>query len=473
MLNRDFNNYKNELYYFLQEYLLPLMGFPKGKIEISFEKTEKVESTSHIFNDKLRIPFSSSEEKGCFVVSNSSFLKDDVDVLDLGLFNNIFAVFKEICNYDRSNNQNKKNINYLNYQHREESYKLAVELGICRWLAKNNTEGDRVHKLLTILEDWSSKTYEGKKVSFAIVIDTGPLFEKSLDEEENFLKFLGDEYSATLTDCITSAFKINLRGKLIDYLSIIEDEGIVKEYRLINNLPIRFASIIQKHIIGDNLGVFLLNNGDIIIAKKQRVLFVKRNGRWLNFSFRAFYNCLNGYDYKLIDEIFSTVIDVSFSHSGGLVAVLNDDSYYQQRDKNEAIIDSFDLIDGNFDTMDLVSRLEKKNIDGDEIKNEVEKRRIKKEIIHKLLKYNNTQIVFTGIERKLRSDLVALDGACVLDKEGRVITFGAIIQNDSGSSGGGRSAAAKKLSLKGFAVKISTDGYIELFVGGKKQYSIK
>ena len=54
-----------------------------------------------------------------------------------------------------------------------------------------------------------------------------------------------------------------------------------------------------------------------------------------------------------------------------------------------------------------------------------------------------------------------------------VHSVGSIIQNDKGSSGGGRSAAAKKLSKNGMAIKISTDGYIETFVNGTKIYSIK
>lgn len=52
-------------------------------------------------------------------------------------------------------------------------------------------------------------------------------------------------------------------------------------------------------------------------------------------------------------------------------------------------------------------------------------------------------------------------------------SFGAIIKNNSGSSGGGRGAAAKKLSQFGFAVKISTDGYIEMYVDGVEIYAVK
>ena len=96
---------------------------------------------------------------------------------------------------------------------------------------------------------------------------------------------------------------------------------------------------------------------------------------------------------------------------------------------------------------------------------------MKKEIILNLIK--DKKMKFVNIERKLRSELAALDGAFIINKKGNIISVGSIIQNDKGSSGGGRSAAAKKLSKNGMAIKISTDGYIETFVNGTKIYSIK
>ena len=78
------------------------------------------------------------------------------------------------------------------------------------------------------------------------------------------------------------------------------------------------------------------------------------------------------------------------------------------------------------------------------------------------------------MDRKLRCELAGLDGATIIDKDGNVIAIGAIIQNEAGSSGGGRGAAAKKLSsFGGFSIKISTDGYIEVYASEAKIYSIK
>ena len=94
---------------------------------------------------------------------------------------------------------------------------------------------------------------------------------------------------------------------------------------------------------------------------------------------------------------------------------------------------------------------------------------IRRKLLTKLLK-NTT---FSDTDRKLRSELIALDGACIVGTDGKIYACGAIIQNDSGSSTGGRSSAAKKLSQYGTAIKISTDGYIEVYKENCLVYSIK
>jgi hypothetical protein len=56
-----------------------------------------------------------------------------------------------------------------------------------------------------------------------------------------------------------------------------------------------------------------------------------------------------------------------------------------------------------------------------------------------------------------------MDGATVLTRTGRVLTAGAIVKVPGGSTGGGRTAAAKQLSKLGLAIKISADGPITGF----------
>ena len=70
---------------------------------------------------------------------------------------------------------------------------------------------------------------------------------------------------------------------------------------------------------------------------------------------------------------------------------------------------------------------------------------------------------FQSLDRRLRQELLALDGAMVLDHLGNIIAAGAIVSVPAGSEGGGRTAAAKKGSSLGLGIKISEDGGISVY----------
>ena len=133
--------------------------------------------------------------------------------------------------------------------------------------------------------------------------------------------------------------------------------------------------------------------------------------------------------------------------------------------KKDNVINTFDILynDGNL--------INNQFTEEEKTKSKEEQKRInKKTIILALLNGNRK---FSRIDRRLRSELISLDGACVVKKNRYLIAIGTIIKIDAGSSGGGRSAAAKKLSKYGMAIKISTDGYVECYYNEKVFYTIK
>lgn len=253
-------------------------------------------------------------------------------------------------------------------------------------------------------------------------------------------------------------------------------------------VPYRFAQVISKYVEGDRVGIFLLINGDIVIAKNKTIYFIKRNNIWLNFKSNSFKNVMNEFvpkiDETLLNEIFATVMDVSLSHTGGIIAVVK-----KSVSNIVSCIDVITKYDEDDSTAynkmyyEVLSTLTHKlkqsskyyNTKIYKIQKDLSKRMLKRQIIHKLISdESGIHKNFKKIDRKLRAELTGLDGACILDYDGTVVSFGAIIKNEAGSSGGGRGAAAKQLSRKGgFAIKISTDGYIEVYVDGNNVYSIK
>ena len=176
----------------------------------------------------------------------------------------------------------------------------------------------------------------------------------------------------------------------------------------------RFANLIYKEVDGKKIGIFLLSNGDFIISKKKELLLIKRNGRWLNCQFNSFYNALlefkitNKISKQLIKEIFLTTLDISFSHTGGLISVLVNNEFINGK---EPIIDKFDQLNEKINDDDLKKIIKEHNelLNENEIDKEVFKRKVKKEIILNLIK--DKKMKFVNIERKLRSELAALDGA--------------------------------------------------------------
>lgn len=65
---------------------------------------------------------------------------------------------------------------------------------------------------------------------------------------------------------------------------------------------------------------------------------------------------------------------------------------------------------------------------------------------------------FQDLPRRLRLEMLSMDGAVVLDHTGKILTAGAIVKVPSGSTGGGRLAAVKALAQFGAAIKVSQDG---------------
>lgn len=457
----EINNSYNEYKYFISEYLLPLLGIP-SEIEIEKYGKEKDDTALVLYQNKYLI-FSSHNR-------NMYRVKVQHDIIDdsIKLVRNIITSFFTISKY-RMDEESTTRINnhYSSNIQLETVYRMAVQKGICNWVVGTNSVA--VERLFQIIEKWSVQTYEGKKVTFGFVINP----DKEVDEDTqygNWFDFLDDDFSAVFTDCVNSVIELDKNCNFYKYLSITEDNH-VEGYKLTHETSYRFSHIMQKYIFENKVGVFLLNNGDIIISKRGAIKFVKRNLKWLNFSYDAFKNAFGDFlnehniEEQLLQQVFASMLDVSFSHTGGIISVIsNVNDIINKADKNEEILSISDYLLSNATDEEIANELRNENND-----KEINKRILKRRVLKAFIDDKS----FTQLDRKLRCELISLDGACILDKIGNICSCGAIIKNDSGSSGGGRGAASKKLSAYGFSIKISTDGYIELYIDRDLKYAIK
>ena len=466
------DNFCAEYKEFLEEYLFPLLGLVDKKLVCDKLALESGTNVGNIIQEDCTVYFFASGWRLFKLELDESEKLPDENVR---LADRVITTFFALSENKRTGSGKQNKI--LNHLHRADVYNTIIEKGICGWIVNHN-QNIQIERLFSILEKWSVKTYEGRNVTLGFVID--------LDEHSSFdsrygdwLSFLDDDVAAVLTDCIHSVIELDRSCNFVKYLSISRDN------RFPNNdlsycIPLRFTQVIQKYVDGKNrVGIFLLNNGDIILAKDKATRFVKRNLRWLNFSYEAFRNALKPFieryafdNEELIKSVFASILDVSFSHTGGIIAIV--DEPWKKEELNDFETDVLHRCDNLLSgescfALEQALMVPETDADAKSKNQETRKRLLKRVVMQKLL--GNTD--FIHLDRKLRSELVSLDGACILDCKGRVRSFGAIIRSDSGSSGGGRGTAAKKLSSYGMAVKISTDGYIELYINRAIKYAIK
>ncbi len=473
------NQFEKEYKWFIEKYLFRLLGIVNKHLQSNRVALEQDEA--NVVQENGTIYFSTSGWRLFKLeLGDTKGLNED----NIKLSNRIIQAFFPLSEYKRTGS-GRQNASYPDKKerpgeyavYRNEVYKKAIEKGICYWIV-GDSMNNYIEEFMSILEEWSVKTYEGKNVTLGFVIN--PTKKSSFScTYGNWLKFMKDDAAAVLTDCIHSVIELDCNCNYLRHISMSEGDRL-DHCDLSYRVPLRFTQVIQKCVRGDNVGVFLLNNGDIILAKDGAICFLKRNLQWLNLSYEAFCNSLQPFideyhitDFHLIESVFASILDVSFSHTGGIIAIV--DTPWENRtdvDLSESgILNPCDNLQVEAPPAEKDNQATRKSFTEsvNARKADIQKRLLKRMVIQHLIGGKK----FQEIDRKLRSELISLDGACILDNIGNVYSFGAIIQNNSGSSGGGRGAAARKLSSYGMAVKISTDGYIELYINQSIVYAIK
>lgn len=372
---------------------------------------------------------------------------------------NIEEILRELLKVTEYNYSNfSKRRNYGKGQKRSEAYKnrtfnLAFEFGICKWLT--NTEDDAVvlHTVINHMITWSNRTYEGNRIPFGIVID----FKRdSNNYAASYLSFLERDSCAVFTDGIFSGIRLDKKGKIVSFITKYSKEIDNTDSQKKIFVPYQFEDI-AKYCTESSIGVIAMTGGEIIIVKQQAIQFVRRGGKWIAFDFERVYHNLRPYflcecsDEKTIlfkiRELYCTLLDVSFAHSGGCIAIITSSDEKNINNITKERIDLYSLKkDGK--TLNGVSEENKEKI-----------------IILSYLLSNEEKSLcsFFEVDRVLRKEILGLDGATVVSLNGEFYCAGSIVEVPMGSTGGGRTAADKRLAKFGIGIKISEDGYIEAY----------
>ena len=440
--NQRKNQAIKEFKYILDKYILPLLQ-SDGSLILKAEPTTSKNLKNHI---KC---FKKGATHYLYIfpaLSTPQFhyrIKTSNPTQELGAAEQILREILKVSQFDYRSDEfdlikyyDKKNL------YRNTRFNVAFEIGLCSWLGS-----ECIYELIERLRDWSQKTYEGNHMSFGFIVDASKTSKGVVD----YLSFLKSNHSAVFTDGMSSGIKLDNSGRIVKYFSAVQEHTEMGSKRT-PWTPYEFIDFANK-CYSDNgsqwIGIIMQSNGDMLIFKSKQLVFVKRNGKWTYLDSYTIHSIIrakyqqNGdlqkiESKKFADEIYLSVLDTSFAHTGGCIAIIKDEH------------------------IDTVKKqcFPKDSLDNDEDVTE------KKTIIKRLIStgsIDGEKQYFQYLDRKLRSELMSLDGATVLDSSGKILCVGAIVKIDGGSEDGGRTAAAKELAKYGLSMKISMDGSIQCY----------
>lgn len=365
------------------------------------------------------------------------------------------------------------NLQDVNYVNTLQSH--AIEKSICASLCEDEETVSVMLGILNELEKWATRTYEGKKVAICVILNQ----QLNLIENENAIYYndlMNKDFFALLTDGEISAIEFDKNGILQGYNQVLSRKGL----QVLS--PYKYESI-AKYCNDKRIGIVLTSNGDFLIFKNRTLLFAKRNGKWNVFSHdEVIQLLLNRGSYSLKDirrSIYFTALDTSFAYTGGCLVYLNKDMVEQALTH----IDAHDIIMENYFETKKKQELEEAN----KLYNYQKLASVEKTFQvpysiflqqEKCYKAQALRKIISGkpfheLSRKLRQELVSMDGATIIDNDGNIVAVGAIIKIEAGSEGGGRLAAASTLAKYGIAIKISQDGNLTAFYSDRKNGKIK
>jgi hypothetical protein len=297
------------------------------------------------------------------------------------------------------------------------------------------------------LRQLSEQSYENKSLAFGCLIDPGrdgvsngvPLFPDQIQEWKRY---------RALTDGYRTAFRISRNGAIIGFHDLAslrqkKDKGSHFYPEWCEDI----AAASRKGV----LGVSLTRQGDVLVFDSGTLRFTYRFGQWQYWNHSHIIDLLKSrarvqrVPPKRIGSVVSTLyraaLDVSFRRAGGLFVLLRN-----QKKVNELVLRGDAIGDPHRDPVHAVfdSVLESKKIQ--------------------------------DLPRTVLVELASLDGAVVLNNNGQILAYAAVLQpkrrGKVGPAEGSRTKAAIGASKYGLAIKVSSDGDITFYEDGKKYLDI-
>lgn len=296
---------------------------------------------------------------------------------------------------------------------------------VAKSLCSTEQGEEAVLEVIDQLTEWAGREYEGKSIPASVGFTPVVLSNQGVP----FLRICEHDFSAVLSNGFDTLLVCSLLGRVLGHESLPQPApNLAPRFA-----PYRFSAIATW--AKDGHVAFALNRaGEILVFRDRELCFTRRAGSWHFLTHKPILTQMaRPDDMEVRRAVYETALDASFARTGACIGIVTSGNLH--RWKSVATSDKDYLANPRSTKSKMIARM----VGGHQ---------------------------FQQLPRPLRQELVAIDGATLIDHHGKVLAVGAILQIPGGSAGGGRLAAAKALSTLGVGIKVSQDGGIRGFHDG-------
>lgn len=319
------------------------------------------------------------------------------------------------------------------------------ELVVAKYLKKKHGLELDPFSIFQQLKRLSAQTYENKTLTFGCIVDSNDDSKPANDAEFPASYFEFKRYRA-LSDGYHTAYKLSKKGKLVSFLEIprVPLHSLHEQGKWFPDWSRDFA----LYCIGGKIGIWLTRHGDILIFEDGNMRLSYRLGKWQYWNHRHLTNLIKSLAraqnvtkkklQEIISSLYRTSLDISFRRTGGLLVLLRNRT-------------------------DILEIVREKDLIG------APNRQAAQTAFDLSLGPPEIQ----QISRQVLVELSSLDGAVILNNNGEILAYGAVLKvkkygGEVQKQEGSRSKASVGASFFGIAIKISSDSGISIFQKGKE-----
>lgn len=302
---------------------------------------------------------------------------------------------------------------------------------------------DRLASCIEVLRVAALSSYESRAISSGVLA----LGDEIEHERHQFARLYGQPLTAVksfyrLCDGMRTVFLIGEDGLLLDIIDVVQRARDIHPMMAITSpCPTAYRQHAAATLGTRDTCIVLSPTHEIKVFAEGALVFTFRNAEWHLLDIEAKYvQWLQAVGSRPIAEkLFQCALDMADSRQGALLVVLRD-------------ADAANVLVAPVDRLDVASA---DRSDGEGMRRP----------LRYLLKGRNLQ----DLEDSVLMALASLDGATVVDAQGRLIAAGAILMHPHGEgsdawvSEGARTTAAQAAGRYGPVLKVSTDGMITCY----------